>query len=100
MKIAAKFATRRHRQIARSGSKHEESTTQSGLVLNVVTNIGLLYCFSTVCTGKITTCIALTFFQLMALVFTFIPLPHGTLGDLYYPLSVHIAVRFLFGNFD
>ncbi|KAJ7347014.1 hypothetical protein DFH08DRAFT_207968 [Mycena albidolilacea] len=68
-----------HRQIVRRGSKHEETTTQSGLVLNAVTNIGLLYCFST----------------LVALVFTFIPLPHGTLGDLYYPLSVHIASAYL-----
>ncbi|KAF8199806.1 hypothetical protein K438DRAFT_667941 [Mycena galopus ATCC 62051] len=67
----------RHLQIVRKGSGDEQSV-RSGQVLSWVTTLGLLYCL----------------FTLMALISSFITLPNGTLGDLYGPLSFHIAGAF------
>ncbi|KAJ6571450.1 hypothetical protein B0H19DRAFT_1231251 [Mycena capillaripes] len=65
----------RHRRILRDAFTDEGATTRSDQILALVVEVGAVYCLST----------------LILLVSVFIKLPHGTVGDLYAPVNVHIA---------
>ncbi|KAJ7495839.1 hypothetical protein B0H11DRAFT_2000814 [Mycena galericulata] len=65
----------RHRRILRSAFGEGQTKTRAGQTLVLVVESGVLYCI----------------FALTLLLACLIRLPHGTLGDLYTPISVLIA---------
>ncbi|KAK7005873.1 hypothetical protein R3P38DRAFT_3040097 [Favolaschia claudopus] len=65
----------RHRQLVRHAFSDEEARRQSNRILGLVAEAGAFYCLSTI----------------VLLIASFIRIPHGTLGDLYAPINLHIA---------
>ncbi|KAJ6544035.1 hypothetical protein B0H19DRAFT_1267340 [Mycena capillaripes] len=67
--------TWRHREIVRDAFTYEDGATKSPRYSVLIVEIGVFYSIST----------------LITLLSSLIQLPHGTLGDLYGPISIHIA---------
>ncbi|KAJ7745451.1 hypothetical protein DFH07DRAFT_924707 [Mycena maculata] len=65
----------RHRRILRAAFTDEKTTSTANQILFLVVESGLLYCVSAI----------------TVLVASLIRLPHGTLGDLYTPISIQFA---------
>jgi len=65
----------RHRRILRDAFTDEAATTRADQLLALIVEAGAVYCLSTA----------------IVLVSAFIRLPHGTFGDLYGPINVHVA---------
>ncbi|KAJ6594299.1 hypothetical protein B0H19DRAFT_1366199 [Mycena capillaripes] len=65
----------RHRRIMHNAFTEKEFTSNSDRILGLIVEIGVFYCLST----------------LITLLSSLLQLPHGTLGDLYGPISIQIA---------
>lgn len=89
---------RRHRLVIKEGLTNiRNKTTRSERILALLIESGFLYCISGVSLvyPQFETH-ALTFLKATVLLATVIHLPFGTLGDIYTPINIQIAVRKVF----